>query len=89
MSRRRGNLGLRQNRKKTITGGANTTDTADGGLFMGGAGDTEDRVDVPDMLEMAIRDASMRRERLMRSHKRLGLFCRVRICRDTQKTKSD
>jgi len=86
--RRRGSLDLSQSRKKTITGTRNATVSAGGDLFMRVAVGRADIADTPDKPAMAIRDTSMRRERLTHSHKGLGLFCRARICRDTQKTSS-
>lgn len=84
--RRRGSLDLSQNRRKTITGTRNATDSAGGDLSMRGAVGTTGRAAIPDMLDMAILNTSMRRERLTHSRKGLDLFCRARICRDTRKT---
>ena len=86
--RRRGSRDLSRSRKKIITGGVNATDSTGGDNRTADMVAMAGRVDIPGMPGTAIRDRSMRRERLTPSQQGLALFCRVRIYRDTRKISS-
>ncbi len=67
-------------------GRSNATVNTGESLFTNSAAAGADRVDTPDMPDIATRDTNTHRERLSRSHKALALFYRARLYRDTRKT---